>query len=245
MAYLTYEINLEDIFRDNPNVERVAGGTLFVCNPGTAKKTTLYDPAPATFLQALANPVTFTRGRLRFMTLDTVTAVDIYGLTPTGQAIVARGVKPQGEPEYRIRADQVSDTLVLPINAADYAAGSETSLGIQLPANAIVLPQVCARIITAESSRTLSVGLLSSESGGNATGFLAALSMATAGLVRPVNSGTPTRGALLTTTFATTPSVVVSEAAPISTSRTLSVTPSASSASFDALVMLPFMRPPV
>jgi hypothetical protein len=245
MGYLTYEITLDDPFRDAPNIERNTGGFLFVCASGSAKKVTLYDPAPLTYAQALANPVSFSRGRARFMTLDTVTVVDVYGITPTGQAIVARNVKAQAEPEYRIGSDTTNAALVLPINAADYTANSENTTGLQLPANCLVLPWLSARVITAESGRTLSVGLLSSESGGNATGFLAALSMANTGLIKPVNTGTATRGALLMGSFATTPVVYYPEAAAISTSRTISVTPSASSVSFDALVMLPLMRPPV
>jgi len=64
-------------------------------------------------------------------------------------------------------------------------AASETSTGFNLPANAI-LTNVFLNVLTPETSgatKTVEVGLLSSETGGNASGFLNGVSVASAGLV--------------------------------------------------------------
>lgn len=64
--------------------------------------------------------------------------------------------------------------------------GSEQDTGWDLPANSIVL-DVFVNVTTAEATgttKTLDVGLLSSESGGDADGFLDGVSVASTGIVR-------------------------------------------------------------
>lgn len=65
---------------------------------------------------------------------------------------------------------------------------TEVSTGFNLPANAIV-SDVFLNVLTAETTgatKTVKVGLLSSETGGNALGFLNGVSVAATGLVRGV-----------------------------------------------------------
>lgn len=63
---------------------------------------------------------------------------------------------------------------------------SETDMGFDLPATAIVLPEIFINVITAEATggtKTIDVGLLSSESGGDADGFVDGISVAATGIV--------------------------------------------------------------
>lgn len=87
----------------------------------------------------------------------------------------------------------------------DISAGTETDTGWDFPDDAVLL-DVFLDVEDEEATgttKTIDVGLLSSESGGDANGFIAAFSVATAGRFRPsvVHSshvvGTQTRGALL------------------------------------------------
>lgn len=88
------------------------------------------------------------------------------------------------------------------VAAGDWS--SETDSGWDLPAKSLVL-DVFIDVTTLQSGKTVDVGLLSSESGGDANGFIAAASLAAAGIVRPgyaLDGGsayfnTATRGALL------------------------------------------------
>lgn len=78
--------------------------------------------------------------------------------------------------------------------------GSEQDTGFDLPSGAIVR-DVFLDVGTAESTgttKTIDVGLLSSESGGDADGFLDGISVASTGIVYPtLDSGGQTLGALL------------------------------------------------
>ena len=83
---------------------------------------------------------------------------------------------------------------------ASWLTGSEQDIGLDLPAQSIVLAAFVI-VATAEATgttKTLDVGLLSSESGGDADGFLDGLSVAATGLIFPtLASGAQTLGALL------------------------------------------------
>jgi hypothetical protein len=68
------------------------------------------------------------------------------------------------------------------------STAAEHSTGYNLPANAI-LSDVFLNVLTAETvgaTKTTEVGILSSETGGNAAGFLNGISVAATGLVRGV-----------------------------------------------------------
>lgn len=90
------------------------------------------------------------------------------------------------------------------VDAADIT--TEKDSGWDIPDKAVVR-DVYIDVITAQSGKTLNVGLLASESGGDADGFLAGVSLAAQGIVRGVATVTvggtesyfasTTRGALL------------------------------------------------
>lgn len=72
---------------------------------------------------------------------------------------------------------------VLNLFAADFADGSEVDLGHQLPPNGLIEGGIL-EVVTAEATattKTLSVGTLESESGGDADGFDAAVDVSATG----------------------------------------------------------------
>lgn len=102
--------------------------------------------------------------------------------------------------------------LVIPVGHGDGTTENDT--GFNLPATAIV-EDVLVNVTTAEATggtKTLDVGLLSTETGGDANGFAAAVDVSSTGLKRPEGTFTAgtnetylsanTRGALLATAVA-------------------------------------------
>jgi hypothetical protein len=66
------------------------------------------------------------------------------------------------------------------------AGGTEVSTGFVLPTNSIIYPHEMWMIVdTLDSGVTVDVGILSTETGGDADGFLDGVSAATATLVKP------------------------------------------------------------
>lgn len=82
-------------------------------------------------------------------------------------------------------------------------ANGETDTLIDLPANCRVMPDgCCVEVLTAEATgltKNMDVGLLSSETGGDADGFMVDVPVSSTGIK------TPTRGALVETTGAAHP----------------------------------------
>lgn len=72
-------------------------------------------------------------------------------------------------------------------DAIDVSSGSEVDTGWDLPADAVVL-DVFLKVTAAEATgttKTIDVGLLSSETGGDADGFIDGLSVAATGIKQP------------------------------------------------------------
>jgi hypothetical protein len=235
-----YQLQLQDFVRGGPVAS--AGGAAIICQPGTARKASLFNPDTGA---AIANPISLTRGNMRFATDTTIATVDIYGFAPDGGFFVFRGARPGADPEIPYSMDQVQHTAVIPLAAPDFTAATEGTTGLQFPAGALLSPAAALRVTVLEGSRTIEVGLLSSETSGDADGLLDAVSLAAVGTISPAVSGTPTLGALLVQNFATTPAVNLPDTHAIgpATARTISVTFSASSATAQAFAVLPYVKP--
>ena len=238
---LIYTMQLNDTTRGLPVA--TAGGTAIITTAGSPRKATLFNPDTGA---SLANPVALTRGQLRFAVDSSVTSVDVYGFAPDGGFFTLAGVRAGAEAEIAYRVDQNEYTAIIPFAAQDYTAGTETTTGLQFRAGSLIQPDCCVRVTTLEATRTLEVGLLSSESGGDLDGFIDAISLANAGTIAPaLTSAAPTLGALLVLSIATTPAVSLPRTHGISTTaRTISITTSASTAAAQGYVMLPFLKPP-
>lgn len=155
-----------------------AGGYCIVTAADSTAKATLYNADGS----SLSNPVALTYGKVNFWTADSVNSVDLFIMTPGGQFVVYRGVTPSGLSQLTVDTQTRHQVAVIPFNIADTTAATETSTGIALPTDALVLPMgMAVRTTTIDATETIDVGILSSESGGDADGLIAALSVGTAG----------------------------------------------------------------
>ena len=79
----------------------------------------------------------------------------------------------------------------------DATAATEKDTGLDFTTGMTIMPFTAVDVRTVDSGKTIDFGLLSSESGGDADGFVAAASVATAAVVQAKCAATATLGALL------------------------------------------------
>ncbi len=181
-GYNHYKIQLKDSVTGQSIIK--TGGTAFIAIAGTSQKETLTDKNGV----SLANPILMTAGLMDFCVATSHLTVDIYVAAPDGQFEVIKGIGPSGNNEYPIDTEQKRQTWIIPFNIADCVAATEKDTGFVLPAHAFVLNRLhgCGlNVTTAETTgaKTITVGTLSSQSGGSASEFINGSSTATAGLV--------------------------------------------------------------
>lgn len=153
---------------------QIAGGEMMICAAGTPHKVALVDAAGA----ALANPVSFTNGRVYAEVAKTNDTVDLYIRSPTGHFRVVKGHRPGSAQTIHIDTTDTRTNYVIPFSITDATANVEKDSGFDLLTDALVQPMgVGIEVITLESGKTISFGSLSSESGGVAAGFGSALSL--------------------------------------------------------------------
>ncbi len=217
----------------------VAGGTFIITLANSPDRATLFN---ADDQAALANPVTATRGKIRFATAETVTAVDLYGFTADGCFIVQKGLRAGGSSEIFYDAGRVNQCAVVPFHFSDFTIAAEADTGLDFPVGAVVLPTPFVRVTAADATETIDVGLLSSESGGDADGFIVAASVGTVGLsVLGLLVGTDTLGALLKEDTNGS-SVLVPKGHPIATARSIVLLLSTGSDTAEGFIYLPYLR---
>ena len=237
-AYAIFDVALIDVTSNKALT--ASGGTVYVAQSGIARKQTLYDPANA--FAALANPLSITNGRIYFAVATGVSGqvaqptVDLYGISGGGLSFVARGVQPGNPTQIYLDVNDRDQIMIVPFSILDTTANTETNTGFNFPANSLVGTPPSVFVRTAEATRTISAGILSSQSGGSATGFFTGVSLATAGISKGTLSGTGTTiGAFL---YQTNNSTKIPEPYPVvSGSQTLSYTLSASTASADGFLV--------
>jgi len=220
-----------------------AGGTVYVATAGATAKLALV--THDTFA-TLANPITPTRGNIRFA-VDAVSplevAVDLYGLAPGGQAFVARGVKPGMPTEIFIDTSRREQMLVVPFSIADTAANTETDTGFDFTTGMQIRPYPTIYVSALDAGMTIDAGLLSSEGGGDADGFIDGVSLANLGTVDPTFATAVTQGALLRVT-ATGAGAVIPESYVIgATAKSLTYTLSASTDTGAGFLQIPYVLP--
>jgi hypothetical protein len=187
-GYNHYKIQLKDALSKQSIIN--SGGTCFVAKAGTSQKETLTDK----FGASVANPILMTAGLMDFCVPIADLTVDLYILAPGGQFVVLKGVSPSGLNEYEIETQAKRHTYVIPFNIADCVAATEQDTGFVLPTHAFVLNRLhgCGlNITTAETAgaKTMTVGTLSSQSGGSASEFINGSSTASLGLVIGTDGG--------------------------------------------------------
>lgn len=186
-------------------------GKLMVLTEDTPDSPAVYSDMNGTAITETAGiaVLTFSNGQVRFWTANTVTAVDICGITADGRTFALNSVTPSQQmiPINPIHSRQL---LVVPFGASD---NTETDTGLDLPSNCIINPlDVRFRVTTIDATETLDVGLLSSEANGDADGFITLASVGTSGFVELLPQitngtnidyvGTKYIGALLATSIA-------------------------------------------
>lgn len=224
-----------------------SGGGFIITTAGSPLKLSLQNPDSN--YAALANPITPTYGRLSFA-VDSKTpveiTVDIFGFTGDGRFVAARGVAP-GDSEIWVRGGFGSNLAIIPAHITDYPAATETDTGLNWPTGAIIDPFPWVNVTVADSTETLDVGFLNSESSGDADGLIAAISVGTVGRVVAKLLATATVGALLreavvdsggTNTSPTRIPYVVG-----STNVSISMTTTTGSDTFQGYVCIPFWPP--
>lgn len=221
-------------------VVRATGGFIMVTKPSNAVKAGLTTRTGAT----QANGFALTSGGAEFYYEDSVdTSVDCFIMTPSGHFIAKYGLV-AGIYELPVDLQVRRQMAIIPVAAADYTANVETSTGFVLPRCIVESPNVGMFVATLEASRTLSLGPLSTETGGSATGFLATLSTAAAGqIIATLANGAETLGTLLRV-LSTGGSVLVPRPFAVQgttpNARTIGVTTAASSASFRVYAQIPY-----
>lgn len=181
---LEYNFQLKDIRTGKAIME---GGKFQVVTAGTPTRVAIYDSSDV----AASNPKSISSGAISFRTAESVSSVDIYGFTTSGVPFIVKGVEAGGQPCQDILIDphQAYGTLVIPfdIDDTEITANSEFDTGFDLATNQLVLPHgMGVKVDTADSGMTVDVGILSSESGGDADGFIDGVSLTSAVFVRAV-----------------------------------------------------------
>lgn len=238
-AYSDYDIQLQNDPRGTSVI--AAGGKFIVLTAGTARRATLYNPDSG--YASLSQPVTPTRGKIRFATLSSVEKVDIVGFTPDGCFVARKNIYPGRESEIFYNPHDPNQVAVIPFYWGDVTVASETDTGLDFTAGQVVLPNPFLKVVTADATETIDVGLLSSESGGDADGFLVAPSVGTASAtVKGTVNGTDTLGALLKTDTNGS-SVLVPEGHVVATAVSIVLTLSTGSDTAEGFVYLPYINP--
>ena len=196
--YDIFDIQIADRWAGN-NAVLATGGKMIVCLNGEYTLATLYNPDSD--FAALSQPVSATRGKFRFAVARSDSAapprsVDVYGTAPTGHGFRYYGAKPGTPNTLRIDTNNPYSALVLPFSYAT-AVATEVDHGLDFPVGALVSPFCYIDVKAIDATETLDVGLLSTDSGGDANGFMAAISVGTLGVTRPQWASTATAGALL------------------------------------------------
>lgn len=217
-----------------------SGGTCYVATAGAAAKATLYNADGS----SLANPISLTRGSIAFHVADTVASVDLFIMAPGGQFIVKRGIAPSGPNSFPIDTNARHQVAVIPFSAGDSTAAAETNTGFDMPLYAAVLPTPLLRVTTVDATETIDVGLLSSETAGDADGFMATVSVATLGLVKAtVLQGSNTMGALFEVQDSANSGDLTHEAHVVTGSNATSITYTltAGSDTAEGYILLPYI----
>lgn len=185
---------------------------------------------------AIANPAPLVSGGFTGYLNNLVDLVDLYILAPSGQFVTMKQVSTDGIADVIVDRSNRQPVYVIPFSKVDYTAAVETSTGFKFKTDGLISVGVDAavQVNTLEAAKTLSVGTLSTEAGGNATGLINAASLAAAVIVNAQSQATITRGALLGAGTLDKGYAVTTNAA-----RTISITLSAATTVADGWILLP------
>ena len=122
-------------------------GTFSVCTAGSPAEATIYSSREAT--SAGSNPATLTNGVGQFWTDDSVTSVDIHGITSTGIPFTIEGLTPS-QHRVDINTEQYTGmVMTLPFDFSTTGSTSFHDTGHDLSTDNIVNPDIRVVITTA------------------------------------------------------------------------------------------------
>jgi hypothetical protein len=241
-TYSVFDLQLVDLYTGESIFG--SGGKAIVTLAGAFTNATLYNPDND--YAALTQPVSLSRGKLRFAIATGVAgqttqpSVDVYGTAPGGQAWQAYACKAGDPIEVPIITNILDQTMVCPFSFASGTVASEYDTGLDFPTKTIIQPFPYINVNTADSGITLDVGLLTGESGGDADGFMALMSLTAATTVVPKWAPTATIGALLRESNATTPAVLVPRHYPTASAVSLTFTVSSGGDTGNGRIFVPY-----
>jgi hypothetical protein len=234
MGYRIFDFQLVDTLTGRNII--TTGGAFTICVAGTPDKVPLYDPVTLALIGTDGKaPVALVRGHITAAVLDTVDTVDILGFAPGGQFFEFLGHKANALPDGLVDTSRREQVARIPFSIADAVANVEKDTGFDFPVGSLVSPFAAVRVTTLEASRTISFGILSSESGGSATGFINAITTAAANTVAAKSAATATRGSLIGAGTLDTGYPVVTA------SQSISYTLAASTVSAKGFGILPYL----
>jgi hypothetical protein len=238
--YTTYDVQIMD--RATGKALLTAGGKAIVVTAGLTGKLTLYNPDSD--FASLSNPITPTRGKLRFATAvsPVSSSVDIYGIAGNGSAFVMKGVQTGAPTEIWIDSIRRTQTLLVPFLGSDYTAAAENDTGLDFVAGMMIRSHIVTHVTVLQAAKTFDLGLLSSETGGDADGFIVGQSLATLGAIVTKASATVTIGALLKET-ATGAAAVIPVPYIVALATSLTITPSAATTTAACLFEIEYKLP--
>lgn len=157
-----------------------SGGVAFICDAGTPDLATLFNVDTGA---SLSNPITLNQGHGDFAVAEATTSVDVYILSPTGHFVVHEALGAQEFAEIYVDTMRRDELAVVPFSYAS-DVNSEHDTGLNFPLGAEIMADGIGIEVTAvDATETLDVGLLSTETNGDADGLVDGLSVATSGFV--------------------------------------------------------------
>jgi len=167
---LQYDLQLYEGYGGFPKGALISadGGQCYVVAAGDAAKVAITDEDGV----SLTNPIAMTGGNAEFYVANTVADVDVYMMTPGGQFVTRLGLK-SGPTDIGVDVHQKDQVAIVPFSMTDMTAATEFDTGIELPTDALVFAEgMSVDTITVDATETIDVGILSTESNGDANGFM-------------------------------------------------------------------------
>jgi hypothetical protein len=226
-----YKMQLSDLRTGKAII--ASGGMFQVCSEGSPDKVTLYDVNGG----VIANPKALSMGMVDFYVDASLNGVDVVGIGPNGHWFEAHSIDASGNNEIWVDQATRHGLYRIPYSHADSTDAVEKDTGFDLPAGAIIDPDVGIVVGNIDATETMDVGILSSESSGDADGFMNDIPISTAGTLLAKSAATATRGALVGGGTLDRGHVVVSG------SQSVSYTTTAGTDSGDGWILLPYYLP--
>lgn len=175
-----WSFNIHDVAKGQYKEGQDVSGWLIVMTANTPDSPTVYTTQGGDTL-TLTNSVAIlpiANGGRQFYLDNSITSIDVSYMTANGECGFIRGATPSQHMLY-VNSMAPYYKFIMPIQPN---AASEVDTGIELPADLKVL-DAGVRVTALDATETIDFGLLSSESGGDANGFLALATVAALGLV--------------------------------------------------------------